>query len=420
MQLTSCIVICILGLLLIDVCWCRAAGSSSPRTDHAVDISLEELQRQFAHDAVHIRENGCQCLASRCGCCAEIVFPPLAIDSTACLNFTWDEVTDELNVVFAVDKSVLLNETISAVNPPPLCAGLPGVATWCTIFYNMSYEPGHLGGCLRYELRFLTQTLLRVPAGCFYFPGNHLHPQIIQRYMRPVQRVDPLRSHTKEGGRNYFLMHQVRQQPGSVFRGVMREFDNSIERSGYHVLTSDNGNERSGYHTLRTEDVMTKSSNGTGCSCSGNKCGCCVQAVFKPLQVNDTVCANFTLDTKNDTLNVVVTINDNVLLNETVDAHNPPPLCQGMPGIGTWCTIFYNMTYNPFGGCMKFEVRILGKTVLTIPAGCFHFPGKLHRPHRKLEELDHLAHFLKKQSISRGPSHLESQMEKGEIFVPHK
>ncbi|XP_064652263.1 uncharacterized protein LOC135502964 [Lineus longissimus] len=134
------------------------------------------------------QDTGCQCVGDTCGCCADFNLPSLKIDATACVNFTYNPQTQNISLTMTYNNKTLLNETVSLHDPPPLCSGLPYVATWCTIFYNITFTP-EVRFCLRYELRLLGTTILRIPFGCYTLPSRAGEAMTTVPLPMPAKRV---------------------------------------------------------------------------------------------------------------------------------------------------------------------------------------------------------------------------------------
>ncbi|XP_074645686.1 uncharacterized protein LOC141901975 [Tubulanus polymorphus] len=206
------------NIILLFFC-STIAGSLA--TAYPDKVHLENFSIDLAEfiNAVHnvealsrkdIQNTGCSCPTdTKCGCCADIVSKLLRINSTGCVNMTYDKVTTDINVVMTLDGKVYVNETINLHNPPALCQGLPYVATWCTVFYNTSWV-GKVGACLRFELRLLGQTVLKIPVGCFQFPTRSVRAKHTQ-HSRHRMALDS-RNFFEQRWKAYENMIQNRQQ----------------------------------------------------------------------------------------------------------------------------------------------------------------------------------------------------------------
>lgn len=120
--------------------------------------------------------------------------------------------------------------------------------------------------------------------------------------------------------------------------------------------------------------------NSSGCACSGYNCGCCLHVEIDAIDLNDTVCVNLTyLPAPQYGISLTLTIDDHVLINETISAQNPPPICVDVPYLKEYASIclhFYNLTYsnNSLSGCLELEARLIYVIKETVQIGCFHIP----------------------------------------------
>jgi hypothetical protein len=117
----------------------------------------------------------------------------------------------------------------------------------------------------------------------------------------------------------------------------------------------------------------------TGCSCVGKDCGCCLDLSIPQIKFKDLTCVNFTYLSEEYGLRVTFTINSYTVLNVTVSAKNPPPICFGIPKLekfGSFCIDFYNLdvTDKKFSGCVKLQIRLIDVIDITENFGCFHIP----------------------------------------------
>ncbi|XP_003426913.1 uncharacterized protein LOC100679599 [Nasonia vitripennis] len=111
------------------------------------------------------------------------------------------------------------------------------------------------------------------------------------------------------------------------------------------------------------------------CECAKRNCGCCTSLRVKHI-VDGNVCANFSYIPEELGISVTITYNDKTILNNTVSAHNPPPLCvvhvdQLHMNI---CLRFYDLAVKDrcLSGCSSLEVSF-SKFIPNqkIKLGCF-------------------------------------------------
>jgi hypothetical protein len=94
-----------------------------------------------------------------------------------------------------IDKFIVLNITVSAKNPPPICFGIPFLekeASLCLRFYNMDWSQKTFSGCMRLEARLIHIVVANIEMGCFHFPlPSHSNPNRVAQLGR-VMRLDDL------------------------------------------------------------------------------------------------------------------------------------------------------------------------------------------------------------------------------------
>jgi len=94
------------------------------------------------------------------------------------------------------------------------------------------------------------------------------------------------------------------------------------------------------------------------------------------IEQNYTVCANLTYVEAEYGVRFTLTVNDEVLFNETLSGKNPPPLCRGVIGVADFCVKVYNMSYeqDKFGGCLEIYADFVER-VLDLKLGCYYMGG---------------------------------------------
>lgn len=133
-------------------------------------------------------------------------------------------------------------------------------------------------------------------------------------------------------------------------------------------------------HVLRYGDAPHKMAvEKTGCSCVGKDCGCCLDLSIPQIKFRDLTCVNVSYLPEEYGIRVTFTINSLVIVNTTVSAKNPPPLCFGIPHFeeyGSFCIDFYNFDVKDktFSGCVKLQIRLIGIIDFSENFGCFHIP----------------------------------------------
>eukprot|EP00795_Rhopilema_esculentum_P016737 gene16737-8194_t len=76
-----------------------------------------------------------------------------------------------LKLLIIIDGKIILSQEVSVKNPPPICVEVPvlrRLASFCIDFYNITWH-GHVGGCLKLEIKLLYIIEQTYYIGCFHF-----------------------------------------------------------------------------------------------------------------------------------------------------------------------------------------------------------------------------------------------------------
>ncbi|XP_048729240.2 uncharacterized protein LOC125646762 isoform X2 [Ostrea edulis] len=122
--------------------------------------------------------NGCQCVGYNCGCCQHLEVDKIGLNDTVCINVTYLDKDYGLEVTLSVDGHVYMNVSVSARNPPPLCAAIPGLkdlASICLQFYNLSVSSTSFYGCIKLVAKLKYVTVEKINIGCLRIPPSSQH-----------------------------------------------------------------------------------------------------------------------------------------------------------------------------------------------------------------------------------------------------
>lgn len=155
--------------------------------------------------------DGCQCVEYNCGCCGRMVVKKVEFDETICVNASYLPKEYGIRVTLTANDLVLLNQSISAKNPPPLCAGVPHVKelSLCIRFYNLSVGNLSFSGCVDLEAHILHIIDEKVDLGCFKV-GNMTKDA--------VEHLANLKQNFRRTGNAYW-----RSQEGLFYRKLVKE-----------------------------------------------------------------------------------------------------------------------------------------------------------------------------------------------------
>ncbi|XP_065056609.1 uncharacterized protein LOC135684852 [Rhopilema esculentum] len=114
--------------------------------------------------------SGCFCKNNACSCCQHI-FIPFILHTTVCVNVSYSLADLGLKLLIIIDGKIILSQEVSVKNPPPICVEVPvlrRLASFCIDFYNITWH-GHVGGCLKLEIKLLYIIEQTYYIGCFHF-----------------------------------------------------------------------------------------------------------------------------------------------------------------------------------------------------------------------------------------------------------
>ncbi|KAI4502296.1 hypothetical protein M0802_002208 [Mischocyttarus mexicanus] len=129
------------------------------------------------------------------------------------------------------------------------------------------------------------------------------------------------------------------------------------------------------------------------CGCIQYDCGCCQYFSWKEVSLHGLLCSNVTYLDKEYGFSMTVTYNDFTLINETISARNPPPVCFGeyiIPNLkAEICLRLYDININKtdIHGCFDLEGRIMRMKILPIKLGCFDTKIKMTKVINETENM---------------------------------
>ncbi|XP_025269496.1 uncharacterized protein LOC112639515 [Camponotus floridanus] len=125
---------------------------------------------------------------------------------------------------------------------------------------------------------------------------------------------------------------------------------------------------------LNTKSVMKIYNNG--CECIKYHCGCCQFIEWDAVYLNGTLCANASYLDRDYGISITITYNHITIINETVTARDPPPICIGENIVGSVkidiCLQIYDIDvdYNGFHACFDILGKIMKLKVYKLELGC--------------------------------------------------
>lgn len=158
-------------ILLIYLCISSVSALDTPHGAwntflHWLDILKDKLvetwntvKQKFVgmwHDVEKGVMAACHCVDYNCGCCFQLEYKEIGLDTIVCVNVTYLVLHDYgISATITVNKFTIFNETVSVRNPPPFCFGVPYVEDLeaCIRLGDISVTTTHLHACIRLEAR---------------------------------------------------------------------------------------------------------------------------------------------------------------------------------------------------------------------------------------------------------------------------
>ncbi|KAG8194990.1 hypothetical protein JTE90_008168 [Oedothorax gibbosus] len=191
--------------------------------------------------------DGCVCEKFSCGCCLYMDVPEIWLNNTACINFAYEPDVYGISFVVTLDDKALINETISARNPPPICFPVPYIEDLidgCVHFTDLDISNSSFHGCVQLELRmWWVYVVAEVSLGCFDTLKLQKGLVGIQRlYPKGFERQKVVFSNlTVDDRYKYYVdpMKDVSPNENVTFSSVVNMEDNV---NGIALHTADKGN----------------------------------------------------------------------------------------------------------------------------------------------------------------------------------
>ncbi|XP_015914105.1 uncharacterized protein [Parasteatoda tepidariorum] len=115
--------------------------------------------------------NGCACKEFTCGCCLTITVPEIKLNDTGCVKFSYLPKEYGISAALTIDQKTIINETVSARNPPPICIDPPymdNVVHLCLRFYDLKMTDDYFHACVQLELKMIhILTIKELKIDCF-------------------------------------------------------------------------------------------------------------------------------------------------------------------------------------------------------------------------------------------------------------
>ncbi|KAK0090599.1 hypothetical protein PV325_010565 [Microctonus aethiopoides] len=135
-----------------------------------------EVSDALNNSSVVSESSGCDCSTYSCKCCGDINLHIPHLEGLACANFSYLPEDYGISLIVTFNNYTLINDTISARNPPPMCIGIPELedigADLCLRFTNLKYENQQFSGCASISISFYHIIHSKLNLGCFHIPNG--------------------------------------------------------------------------------------------------------------------------------------------------------------------------------------------------------------------------------------------------------
>ncbi|XP_063411007.1 uncharacterized protein LOC134693959 [Mytilus trossulus] len=132
---------------------------------------LQQLDERLI---IHGGKNGeCHVVGYNAGCCQHVELDEVNLNSTVCVNMIYLPTEYGISLTLTIDGKALINETVSAKNPPALCAELPytkKIASMCLKFFNLDLSNSTFSGCAKIIIDLAYISIADYELGCFKIP----------------------------------------------------------------------------------------------------------------------------------------------------------------------------------------------------------------------------------------------------------
>lgn len=158
--------------------------------------------------------------------------------------------------------------------------------------------------------------------------------------------------------------------------------------------------------TLHTNNKSIIKIYDNGCECIKYHCGCCQFIELNAISLNGTFCANASYLIQDYGISITMTYNHIIIINETITARNPPPICIGEAIIDSFkvevCLQVYdvNVDFNGFHACFDILGRIMKLKIYKLELGCIGSTLHKKKPYIKNINFNLLPLFVQKKKHS--------------------
>ncbi|XP_011879912.1 PREDICTED: uncharacterized protein LOC105568670 [Vollenhovia emeryi] len=114
--------------------------------------------------------NGCECFKYDCGCCQYLDWDAICMNGKLCANATYLRNDFGFSLTVTFNNFAIINETISARNPPPICFGEDIIDALevdiCLRIYDIDIKKDYFHACFEILGRIMKLPISKIQLGC--------------------------------------------------------------------------------------------------------------------------------------------------------------------------------------------------------------------------------------------------------------
>ncbi|XP_011632791.1 uncharacterized protein LOC105424322 [Pogonomyrmex barbatus] len=133
--------------------------------------------------------NGCECIKYDCGCCQHLEWDEVSMDGRLCANASYLEKDYGISVTVTYNNFTIINETVSARNPPPICFGEDIVDALdveiCLHIYDIDVKVDMFHACFEIFGRIMKLRIAKIQLGCIQ-TKLHEKTEYIESNLLPI------------------------------------------------------------------------------------------------------------------------------------------------------------------------------------------------------------------------------------------
>lgn len=136
------------------------------------NVITETADSETSHDksVIKLHENNCECIEYNCGCCQLIELDTISLNGTLCANASYLEHDYGISITVTYNNYAIINETVSARNPPPICVGEDIVDAIeieiCLHIYDIDVDTDRFHACFEILGKIMKIKISKLKLGC--------------------------------------------------------------------------------------------------------------------------------------------------------------------------------------------------------------------------------------------------------------